>query len=95
MAHFVLTYGYNDTPLRAERRPDHLAHLAQLEADGSLVLAGPLADLTGGIIILSAPDQAAAQALVDADPYTQLEVTKDRELREWKVTVGSLAVKQL
>jgi uncharacterized protein YciI len=93
MAHFVLSYGYNDTPLRAERRPDHLAHLAKLEADGSLVLAGPLADLSGGIIILSAPDQAAAQALVDADPYTRLEVTKDRELREWKITVGSLAVK--
>jgi len=91
MAYFILTYGYNDTPLRAERRPDHLAHLTRLEAAGSLVLAGPLADLSGGIILLSAEDSDAAQALVDQDPYTQLDVTRDRELREWKVTVGSLA----
>ena len=91
MAYFILTYGYNDTPLRAERRPDHLAHLTALEAAGSLVLAGPLADLSGGIILLSAEDSDAAQALVDQDPYTQLDVTRDRELREWKVTVGSLA----
>ncbi|MEV0715552.1 YciI family protein [Asanoa sp. NPDC050611] len=88
MAHFILTYGYNDTPLRAERRPDHLAHLDKLKADGSLVLAGPLADLSGGIIVLSAADQEAAAALVDQDPYTQLDVTKDRLLREWKITVG-------
>ncbi|GAA1874611.1 YciI family protein [Asanoa iriomotensis] len=88
MAHFILTYGYNDTPLRAERRPDHLAHLDKLKADGALVLAGPLADLSGGIIVLSADDIEAAQALVDQDPYTQLDVTKDRLLREWKITVG-------
>ena len=88
MAHFILTYGYNDTPLRAEKRPDHLEHLAKLKADGALVLAGPLADLSGGIIVLAADDLAAAQALVDQDPYTQLDVTKDRELREWKITVG-------
>ena len=88
MAHFILTYGYNDTPLRADRRPDHLEHLDKLKADGSLVLAGPLADLSGGIIVLAADDLAAAQALVEQDPYTQLDVTKDRLLREWKITVG-------
>ena len=88
MAHFILTYGYNDTPLRAEKRPDHLEHLGKLEAAGSLLLAGPLADLSGGIIILVAEDLAAAQALVEQDPYTKLDVTKDRELREWKITAG-------
>ena len=39
MAYFVLTYGYHDTPLRAERRPDHMDHLAKLEEAGSVVLA--------------------------------------------------------
>lgn len=91
MAHFVLTYGYNDTPLRAERRPDHMEHLSTLEAQGSVVAAGPLADLSGGIIVFAADDLAAAQALVDQDPYTQLDVTKDRTLTEWKITVGPLA----
>jgi uncharacterized protein YciI len=87
---FVLTYGYHDTPLRAERRDDHLAHLAGLERSGHLVAAGPLADLSGGIVVLRADDEAGAQALVDQDPYTRLDVTKDRSLREWRVTVGTV-----
>ena len=91
MAVFILTYGYHDTPLRAERRDDHLAHLAALTEKGQLLAAGPLADLTGGIIVLEADDEAAAQALVDQDPYTVLDVTKDRSLREWKLTEGRLA----
>ncbi|MEV0236047.1 YciI family protein [Nonomuraea sp. NPDC050786] len=90
MALFVLTYGYNDTPLRAERREDHLAHLNKLFEQGSLVAAGPYTDLTAGMIVLQAEDEAAAQALVDQDPYTQLQVTNDRRLRQWRVTVGSL-----
>lgn len=88
---FVLTYGYHDTPQRSERRADHLAHLERLSADGAVVAAGPLADLSGGIIVLQAEDEASAQQLVEQDPYTQHGVTKDRTLQEWKVTVGSLA----
>ena len=88
MAHFILTYGYNDTPLRAERRADHLEHLAKLEAEGNLVLAGPLADLSGGVIVLAADSEEAAQALVEQDPYTRHGVTRDRVLKEWKITVG-------
>ena len=88
MAHFILTYGYNDTPLRAERRPEHLEHLAKLRADGSLLLAGPLADLSGGIIVFAAADLDAARALVDQDPYTRHDVTNNRVLQEWKITVG-------
>ncbi|MEV4477240.1 YciI family protein [Nonomuraea sp. NPDC049419] len=91
MALFVLTYGYHDTPLRAERRDDHVAHLEKLREQGSLVAAGPYTDLAGGMIVLRAEDESAAQALVEQDPYTQLDVTKDRRLREWRVTVGALA----
>ena len=90
MAFFVLTHGYNDTPLRAERRDDHVAYLKELENTGKLVVAGPFADRTAGIIVLRAEDEAAAQALVDGDPYTQLGVTKNRELREWIVAIGSV-----
>ncbi|MCM4082767.1 YciI family protein [Paractinoplanes hotanensis] len=88
MSHFILTYGYNDTPERAERRPEHLEHLAKLQAEGSLLLAGPLADLSGGVIVLTAADAEAAQALVERDPYTRHGVTRDRQLKEWKITVG-------
>jgi hypothetical protein len=90
MALFLLTYGYNDTPARAERRDEHVAHLKKLQEVGALVAAGPYGDKTGGAILLSAEDEAAAQSLVEADPYTQLNVTKDRHLREWTITVGSV-----
>ncbi|MEV4343229.1 YciI family protein [Actinoplanes sp. NPDC049596] len=91
MSHFIVTYGYNDTPERAARRPEHLEHLARLEKEGSLLLAGPLADLSGGVIVLIADDLEAAQALVDKDPYTRHGVTKDRKFSEWKITVGFAA----
>lgn len=90
MTLFLLTYGYNETDERAARRDDHVAYLNKLQADGALVAAGPYDDLSGGCIVLSAEDSAAASALVEGDPYTQANVTKDRYLRAWRVTVGSL-----
>jgi uncharacterized protein YciI len=90
MALFLLTYGYNETDLRAQRRDDHVAYLNKLAGDGSLVAAGPYGDKTGGAILYQADDEAAAAELVAGDPYTQLDVTKDRFLREWAVTVGSV-----
>ena len=90
MALFLLTYGYHETDQRAARREDHLAYLNKLKDDGSLVVAGPYEDLTGGAIVLNAADAATAEELVAGDPYTQADVTKDRYLRQWRVTVGEL-----
>jgi uncharacterized protein YciI len=90
MALFILTYGYHETDQRAARREEHLAYLNTLAGEGSLAAAGPYDDLSGGLIIYRAPDQAAAEALVAGDPYTRAEVTKDRWLRAWRMTVGSL-----
>jgi uncharacterized protein YciI len=91
VALFLLTYGYHETDQRAARRDDHLAYLNKLHADGALVAGGPYEDLTGGAIILNAADEAAAKALVDGDPYTQADVTKNRYLRAWRITVGAVA----
>jgi uncharacterized protein YciI len=90
VALFLLTYGYNETDQRAARREDHLAYLNKLKDDGALVIAGPYEDLTGGAIVLDAESQEAAEELVAGDPYTQAEVTKDRYLRQWRLTVGSV-----
>jgi uncharacterized protein YciI len=90
VALFLLTYGYNETDLRAQRRDDHVAYLKKLRADGALVAAGPYEDGAGGAILLNAEDLAAAEKIVAGDPYTQLEVTKDRYLRGWKVVVGEV-----
>jgi uncharacterized protein len=90
VALFLLTYGYHDTDQRAARREDHVAYLNKLADDGALLAAGPYEDLTGGAIVLKADDQAAAEALVAGDPYTRADVTKNRYLRQWKVTVGAI-----
>jgi uncharacterized protein YciI len=89
VAIFLLTYGYTDQDLRAAHRDEHLAHLNKLKENGSLAVAGPHEDQTGGAIVLVAESLAAAEELVAADPFTKAGVTKDRYLREWRITVGS------
>jgi uncharacterized protein YciI len=90
MTLFMLTYGYHETDLRAQHRDDHVAYLNTLRDNGALVAAGPYGDLTGGAILFQAENEAEVESLIEGDPYTRLNVTKDRRLREWRVTVGSV-----
>ncbi|WP_374260218.1 YciI family protein [Zoogloea sp.] len=60
-------------------RPEHVARLQALQADGRLVLAGPCpaidspdpgpAGFTGSVIIAEFPSLAEAEAWAAADPY--------------------------
>ena len=60
-------------------RPAHLERVRQLQAEGHLVLAGPMpaidspdpgpAGFTGSLIVAEFPSLAEAQAWLDADPY--------------------------
>ena len=77
--------------------PDHLAYQAKLEAEGALLMAGPLSDtdggeVIGGCIILRAPDMAAARALADADPM-HAGGARTYEIRRWLINEGGLTVK--
>jgi uncharacterized protein len=75
MPHFVLHC--LDKPgaleLRLANRPVHLEHLRGL--GDNILLAGPLLDASGqpmgSLIILDAPDGAAAAALAAGDPYAK------------------------
>jgi uncharacterized protein YciI len=51
-------------------RPAHLAKLDVLHAQQRVLLAGPLTDGTGSLIIISADSLAEAEALAKEDPYT-------------------------
>lgn len=90
MALFLFTYGYNETDQRAARREEHLAYLNKLKDDGALAAAGPYEDLTGGALVLNVEDRQAAEAIVAGDPYTSHNVTNNRSLRQWRLTVGSI-----
>jgi len=51
-------------------RPAHLSRLAELNAQGRVVLAGPLTDKRGSVIVIEAPSLAEAEAFAQTDPYT-------------------------
>lgn len=87
MSHFVLEYRYADQDARARARPDHLAYMNRLFEQGSVVLAGPMADGVGAMVVIAAQDEDAARRIVADDPYTAAGVSADATLREWHVVV--------
>ena len=46
----------------------HAAHLAELDRDGKLVLAGPIPERAGGLIVLRTASLVEAKAIADEDP---------------------------
>jgi uncharacterized protein YciI len=54
---------------RPLHRPAHLAHLEPLSQAGKVVLAGPLTDGAGSLIVVDAESLAAVWSLVGRDPY--------------------------
>jgi uncharacterized protein len=46
----------------------HATHLAQLDREGKLVLAGPIPERAGGLIVLQVPSLEHARAIADEDP---------------------------
>lgn len=66
---------------------EHFDYLQQLLADGRLVLAGPtLGETNTGICVFEAPDEAAAQAIMAADPVIAQGVASG-ELRPYRVSL--------
>jgi uncharacterized protein YciI len=65
----------------------HFVRLKKLRDDGILILAGPtLGPINTGITIFEAPDEAAAQKLVDEDPAI-VDGFARGELRPFKVSL--------
>ncbi len=79
---------------RMAARPDHLARLQALQAEGRLLLAGPFpaidspdpgpAGFSGSLIVAEFADLATAQAWADADPYRHAGVYATVEVRPFK-----------
>jgi hypothetical protein len=63
-----------DGPEGAQKRPlFRPAHLQRLEAWaqlGKVILAGPLTDTTGSLIVVEAASLEEVQAVANEDPYT-------------------------
>ena len=81
--------------LRADTRPDHLAHLQALNDEKKLAFAGPFLDAegkpNGSMVVLDAPDRAAAEALAAADPYARAGLFETVEIRQWSWGINNPA----
>ena len=77
--------------------PDHLQYLKGLEADGSLMFAGPMSDETGaemqgvGMLILRAASLEEARGLAEGDPMHKTGA-RSFTLRRWLINEGSVTV---
>ena len=71
--------------VRLEARPAHVEHLNRLNAEGVLKMAGPFLNdegkPCGSLVIVEAESLEAAQALADADPYTQAGLFESVEIK--------------
>ncbi len=84
----------NSLPMRQDARPAHLARLESLQAEGRLVLAGPMpavdandpgpAGFTGSLIVAEFESQQAASDWAAADPYVAAGVYAHVEVRPFK-----------
>jgi uncharacterized protein len=91
MPYFALVYEMVDDFIarRAAYRDEHLRLARESYARGELVLAGALADLpAGALLIFNSPDATAAEDFARKDPYVKSGVAKLWKVRPWTVVVG-------
>jgi uncharacterized protein YciI len=79
---------------RLQARPAHLERLEALRSEGRLLTAGPFpavdsedpgpSGFSGSLIIAEFPDQAAAKAWADQDPYVTTGVYARVSVRPFK-----------
>lgn len=55
---------------RKIHRPAHIAKMEPLDREGRVVLAGPLTDKTGSLIVIEADSLEEARKFAQEDPYT-------------------------
>ena len=78
--------------VRLDNRP---AHIEFLKAHGDAIkVAGPYvtedgAGMTGSLLIVEAPDLAAAKALAAGDPYAKAGLFESVDIRPWKWVIGN------
>ena len=84
---FFCTDKPNAAQLRAETRSAHKSYLE--DHMDHLVVAGPTLTndqdgMNGSLLIMDFPDQAAAEAFAEGDPYAQAGLFESVIIRPWK-----------
>jgi len=74
-----------DSGTIAKARPAHRQYLTGLRDAGKLVISGPFADDSGGLLVYEAESAEAAERLVREDPFAKQGVFLSWEIRPWNV----------
>ena len=87
----AVIYRYADDPGRLDRhRPVHKDYLASLFEPGRIVVSGPLTDgAAGALLILDADDADHVATMLDLDPFWDLGLIVDRQIRRWSPFFGA------
>ncbi len=91
MTTYAVRYTYSDdTAGRDEHRPAHRDFLADLGADGTLLLSGPFpeADPAGALLLLEAKSAEEVRELLRDDPLQQQGLVEHVEVHEWTPVRG-------
>jgi uncharacterized protein YciI len=95
MKHFLLFYDVANDYLerRAHFRSAHLEKAWAASADGTLILAGALADpVDAAVLLFAAPDKAVVEKFAKTDPYVLNGLVTHWRVREWTTVAGSGAM---
>lgn len=68
--------------------PAHLDYLRGLKQKRILLLSGPFADRSGGMVLIRAASREEAEAIAQNDPLVRNGVDT-YEIREWVITDGN------
>lgn len=89
MARFLVLTTFSSAEKRMAHRAEHRVYLKRLVDAGSLLMAGPFVDETGGLIVFEAADEAEVQELMANDPFSINGVFATTEVRPWILVAGS------
>lgn len=85
---FAIELSFTDDPRRLAARPAHRERLAQLHAEGTLVLAGPWSDDSGALLVFRV-DRAQLDEVLASDPYYRTPGVSVVAIREWHPVIGA------
>lgn len=89
---FAVEYDYSGSlEALAEIRPEHRAFLRTLHDAGHLLASGPLPDDGGALLLVTANDDDAAQALLTPDPFQRAGLVARVRVRRWNPVIGPWA----
>jgi uncharacterized protein YciI len=80
--YLIFLHPIPERPLSREVVDLHATHLAELDDCGKLVMAGPLVERAGGLIVLRTGTAAEAMAIAEEDPLVR-GAYQTHELATW------------